>query len=250
MRDAGGSLSAVDRGRLVELVLRPSRSEPVVAEDAPRVLDAKLPADRHAFMRGDGAPAAHLVTEPMQVRDSALAEALTTDQAGFHFCGVEPATVLRREVDLEARPQAPALAVAEGLDARALRMRAEIVDDEVDAFGLRVSLRDAVQGASEVLAGSATRCMGEPLAGLRFDDAEDVRDAVAHVLVIGSCRMTGPSGHSWSRRVAQNDGSFIEADHRPRGIVRSRVDAQHVLHLFDELGADLGHHPHFFPATA
>lgn len=75
---------------------------------------------------------------------------------------------------------------------------------------------------------------------------QDVRDAIAHVFVVGARRAPRTCNRAGSLRVAQDDWSFIEANHRCFRIERSRVHAKDVLHPFDELSVDLGHHSHFF----
>lgn len=200
---------------------------------------------------GRGAtPGADVASQRRQVGDPALAEALARNQARLHLGGVEPTRVLRRVVDLEALPERAALPLAEGVAAGLLGMGAQVVGDEVDALGRRVRLRDSMQRPPEVAVLAPSRRVGQPPPRLGLHDAEDVRRPPADVLVVSSRRAAWRHRRAGPRRIAQNDGAFIEADDGLPRIQRPGVQAQHVLHPLDELGVDRRHAPHFFPATA
>ena len=232
------------------LVLRPRENERAVLEDAAGVGHAEGPPNRAPFVRRRATPRTDVTTEGGQVGNPAPAEALARNQARLHLGGIQPARVLRRVVDREALPKCAAAALAKRVAASLLGVRAQVVGDEVDAPGLRVRLRDSMQRASEVAVLAASRRVRQPPPCLGLDDAEDVRRPPAHVLVVGSRRAARRHRRAGPRGVAQDDRAFIETDDGLQRVQRARVQAQHVLHPLDELGADRRHAPHFFPATA
>jgi hypothetical protein len=53
----------------------------------------------------------------------------------------------------------------------------------------------------------------------------------------------------WPHIGVQGDRLLIQADYRLLRIVRPFVHFQDVFHLDDVVVIEVGHHPHFFPAT-
>lgn len=143
-------------------MLRPRENERAVLEDAAGIGHAEGPPNRAPFVRRRSTSRTDVTTEGGQVGNPAPAEALARNQARLHLGGIQPARVLRRVVDREALPKCAAAALAKCVAASLLGVRAQVVGDEVDAPGLRVRLRDAMQRASEVAVLAASRRVRQP----------------------------------------------------------------------------------------
>ena len=70
------------------------------------------------------------------------------------------------------------------------------------------------------------------------------------VLVVGALDPARPHRQAAPGVVVQYHRSLVEADDRLLRIKLAGVKAKDVLHPLDELRGELGHAPHFFPATA
>ena len=80
--------------------------------------------------------------------------------------------------------------------------------------------------------------------------AENIGRAAALVLVIAS-RFPPRSGRRSGTDIRMQCHRFlVQADYRLLGIVGLLIHLQHVLHLGDVVFIEVGHAPHFFPATA
>jgi len=130
------------------------------------------------------------------------------------------------------------------------RVRAQVVDDEMDPACSPVTTSDALEGSSEVGPGSFRSGVRQPSPGLRLHDAEDRGRALALVLVIDPGWLARPHRAAFARITAEHHRPLVETDHRLRWVREARVESEHVLHALDVLPVDRGHAPHFFPATA
>ena len=84
----------------------------------------------------------------------------------------------------------------------------------------------------------------------RLYGAENISGAAAFVFVVPS-RLPPRLGRRGGTNIGmQSDRLLVQAEHRLLGIVWLFVRLQHVLHLGDIVIIEIGHHPHFFPATA
>ena len=84
----------------------------------------------------------------------------------------------------------------------------------------------------------------------RLDGAEDVGCSAAFIFIVTFGRSVGFGSGSGAKIAVQHYGLFIQGNHRFLWIVGFLVNLQHVVHAFPVGLIDLGHAPHFFPATA
>lgn len=81
------------------------------------------------------------------------------------------------------------------------------------------------------------RHMHVPLAGLRFNEEKEMARAVAFIFVITALRLPWLCGQGLSGLLDQWLARLIKVDLGTCGILRLRVDFQHVFHRGDQLGA-------------
>ena len=129
-------------------------------------------------------------------------------------------------------------------------MRVEVVHDEVDCLRGGVPIGDPLEGARELLRGTVARGVGHVAPYLGLDDAEDVRSAASHVLVVLASDASGRRGSPWSSGIPEDDWPLIERDDRLGLVRRLCHGVEHVLHPRHVLLVQPGDAPHFFPATA
>ena len=79
---------------------------------------------------------------------------------------------------------------------------------------------------------------------MHVDEHEDVRRAVAHVLVVEPRRLPGLGRHRHARLADQLPRRLVEADDGSLRVRRLGVEVEDVLHARDELGVDLRDAPH------
>jgi hypothetical protein len=84
----------------------------------------------------------------------------------------------------------------------------------------------------------------------RFYGTEHVSRPTAFVFVVPFSDLAGADWKRWTQIAMQRDWLLIQANHGRNGIVRFLIDRQHVFHLAQVLGVQIGDAPHFFPATA
>jgi hypothetical protein len=76
------------------------------------------------------------------------------------------------------------------------------------------------------------------------DEHDDVGCPVADVFVIVARTLAGFRRHRHTRLADELAGRLVEADDRPIGVGRLRVELQHIFHSGDVLGVELGNAPH------
>src|SRR3954469_17139542 len=186
------------------------RGESVVPEDAPCIVYSEAPIDHAMLVLCAAPPCGYHRDEIDETGDTAPAEALGRDHAGFELGRVEPTRVLGREVHVEALPELASSELAEHGHHRGARVDVEIVHDEMNLPGAAIASRDLLQRPDEGPRLAIGGCEGQPSSGQRLDDAVDVGRAAAHVIVIGarqspwSYRLTGPC------ILVQHDRALVE----------------------------------------
>src|SRR6516164_9707427 len=103
---------------------------------------------------------------------------------------------------------------------------------------------------SELKARTIWRGEREMTTRFRLYCAEHIGGAAAFVFVISSGFPSRLDRRARTHIGVQRDRLLIQADHRLLGIIGLLVRLQHVLHLGDVVVIEIGHYPHFFPATA
>ena len=85
---------------------------------------------------------------------------------------------------------------------------------------------------------------GVPPSLERREDHEDAGGSVALIFIIDTPRLAFPHCNGRACLLQQLLRGFVETDHRPRGIMRTLINVEHVLHRRDEAGVGLrGNHP-------
>ncbi len=105
------------------------------------------------------------------------------------------------------------------------------------ASGYRLSGFDP---AGPILARAPLARLHMAAAGQRLHLQEDLRDPVAHVLVLDPLRLARLHGQRLPHVADQLLVGLIHADHRPTGMVGTGIDFQNVLHAGYECGAPRG----------
>ena len=124
-------------------------------------------------------------------------------------------------------------------------VRREVVQDDANAFGRRVVRVDKVAHAlGEVAARSPIGhlCMAPRPMGV--DEHEDVRRAVADVLVVETCRPPGLRRYGHARLADQLPWGLVEANNGVQRVRFLGVEVEDVLHACDELRVHGGDAPH------
>jgi len=127
-------------------------------------------------------------------------------------------------------------------------VRREIVEDNANSFRLRVVLIDELPHAlGEVDARTLIGDLGMAPGLVHVDEHEDVRGAIAYVLVVDACRFA---------RFGTDRNPFF-ADQLPRGLIeahdgsqriwRLSVQIEDVLHAGHVLAVDRRNAPHLLP---
>src|SRR5713226_263998 len=86
-------------------------------------------------------------------------------------------------------------------------------------------------------------------AGLGFYGAENIGRTAAFVFVIPPCLPSRGRRRGRPHVGMQGDWLLIQTNQRLLRVVWPFVHLQHVFHLGDIVVIEIGHHPHFFPAT-
>ena len=121
----------------------------------------------------------------------------------------------------------------------------KIVEHHTDPFGLRVVLIDEIAHAlCEVDARALVGDLGMSPGAIHVYEHEDIRRAVAHVLVVDSSGLPGLGPNRDTRFADQLPGCFIEADDRSPRIRRLGVEIEDVFHSRHVLGVDRRNAPH------
>ena len=104
------------------------------------------------------------------------------------------------------------------------------------ASGYRLSSMPSIQRAqSWRVRRSPASTWQRPVSG--STSSEDLRDPVAHVLVLDPLRLARLHGQRLPHFADQLLVGLIHADHRPTGMVGTGIDFQNVLHAGYECGA-------------
>ena len=82
-----------------------------------------------------------------------------------------------------------------------------------------------------------------------LDRAENISGAAAFLFVITSCFPPRLGWRGGTDIGVERDRLLVQADHGLLGIVWLFIRFQYVLHLGDVVFIEVGHTPHFFPAT-
>ena len=234
------------------LVPRPRHSAPpFVAEDSPRLGGGKSPDDRPSDAVGARGPGARAITEGFETcrrdpgHDTRATRGWLRSRPGSTSCRAWACSVGVNRAQRAAPCVAPRMLI------RALgpcRFKLSMI--EMNRLRRPVPTRDPLQGGDEARRFPIPGRVRQVPAGLRLDDAVDVRRALPHVLVVLAGDPARRHRPARSARAAQRHRAFIEASRRAPGIVRTGEHVQHVLHAPDVLSVQRRDAPHFFSATA
>ncbi len=89
----------------------------------------------------------------------------------------------------------------------------------------------------------------EVTARLGLDRAEDIRGSATFVFAVVTRLATRRGERPRTNVGVEGDRLFVEANNRMRRIIRLFVGFEHIFHARDVSFIELGHAPHFFPAT-
>lgn len=159
--------------------------------------------------------------------------------------------MFRRVVDFYALPDSVALLLPEEFDQRLFLVGVQVIPDQVNRFGLGISLHNLLYHLGALRPLSIGGGLGELPSGLGLYAAKHVRGPSPLVFVVSLQNFIRPLGSNRRADVfVQGDGLFIQAHHRFLGVQGALVDFQDVLHLGHEGGGHFLDAPHFFPARA
>jgi hypothetical protein len=129
-------------------------------------------------------------------------------------------------------------------------MTAEIVHDQVDSCGCRVCQGQADRHLGELKARTIRCGKREMTTRFRLYRAEDIGCAATFVFIVPSSFSSRLDRRGGANIGVQGDRLLVQADYRLLRIIGLLIRLQHILHLGDVVVIEIGHHPHFFPATA
>lgn len=170
---------------------------------------------------------------------------MTTEGVELVFGHVQPPPMDGREMELHFRTQPSGFGRLQVLVEGRWVMRAEVVHDQPDALGIGVTLvNERLDEPDLIFGGPAIYHPNGPPAHQRFRGQKQVLGSASLVVVVGlgDCPRFGWRGvvdlRDQLRRV------LVKTNDRPLGIVRLVVQAEHLLHMIDELGVLFGwNHP-------
>jgi hypothetical protein len=148
----------------------------------------------------------------------------------------------------ESAPKAPPFADAEGVDERFFAVGVEVVHHEVNRDGFRVALCEKPEARGKVECRAAPGYSDKVPPALRVRHHEQVRRALAPVLVVSAKHASDPAG--CTHFFPQFHPFLVQADDGKACVVRLFVQPHHIRHPLDVLVIECGDAPHFFPATA
>ncbi len=129
-------------------------------------------------------PGGDLLLERDVIGDAPV-QALPAEHAEFDFRHVQPTAVFGRMVQFQPIQDVPGFFGREGLVQGTGRVRVEVVADQTDlGCGGKVLIHQVVHGVGPVQAGAVLRHRNMAPARQRGEAHEQVRHAVAHVLVV------------------------------------------------------------------
>src|SRR5271157_2250324 len=210
----------------------------------------EFPVDPDMMAIHAAVPCARLFAKGAKSPDPALAQALPGEQADLDLRLIQPTAMLGRVVNREAIPQPASGLVAKPFYQRLPRMRAEVVHHQVKGVGLGIAGGDPEKIIGKLGRRASRSDAGEVPARLRLHAAEHIGSATTLILIIP---FGYPAGFHRYRRadiLVQGDRLLIHTDHRlllRQGLL---VHRQHIFHAGDVWLIEIGHAPHFFPATA
>ncbi len=141
---------------------------------------------------------------------------------------------------LEPVRQTLGLRRLERLVQRPRRVRVQIVLHQHDHLGIRVHLvRELAEAFGIILPRPSIRHLYVSLPGQWLEDHEQIRHAVANVLVVVTSDLPWSGRHGRLLFADQLLARLVQAHYRTGRIIRPLVHLQHVFHLPNELGVGL-----------
>lgn len=132
------------------------------------------PLDGDVVTIHSAAPGAGLSAEFGYGVDSALAQALSAEQADLHFGWIQPASVFGGVMEREAVPDPVSNCFPKAINDSFAGVSGEIIQHQMDGIGLRISGRDLQQVIGELMPTPGRRNHGEVPSRLRFRTAEHI----------------------------------------------------------------------------
>ena len=129
-------------------------------------------------------------------------------------------------------------------------MAAEVVHHQMDGLGFWILQSQMEQDLRELESRPIRGGEGEVASRFRLYGAENIGGATAFILTVLSCFPPRFGRRGRTGVGVQRDRLLVQADYRLRRILWPLIGFQHLLHLVDVLFIEVGHAPHFLPATA
>jgi hypothetical protein len=129
-------------------------------------------------------------------------------------------------------------------------MDIQVIHDEVDSVSGGIAGDYDFQSLGELRRRPVWGNEREVPSGLRLHGAKYVGRSASLIFVVRPSGLARRHGPGRPHIVMQRDRFFIETNYRFSWVIRPFIYFQHVLHLFQILVGQVGHAPHFFPATA
>ena len=126
----------------------------------------------------------------------------------------------------------------------------EVVHDQVDGLCLRVLHRQMAGDLCELKSGPVGRWEGEVPARFGFYRTEDIGRPAPLVFIVLSGFPARCGRRGGADIGVQRDRLFVQTHHGLLRIVWPFIRFQCVLHIGNVVFIEVGHAPHFFPATA
>ena len=128
-------------------------------------------------------------------------------------------------------------------------MDVEVVQYQMDGLRFRVRQCQGDRYLGELEARTIRRGEGEVPPCLWLYRAENIGGPTPFVFVILACFPSWRRRRAWPHIGVQGDRFSSKTDYRSLRVIRPLIHFQDVFHLPDVVIVQIGHHPHFFPAT-
>lgn len=198
----------------------------------PSVVGGEAPSDGCVLVLGE--PVVRDASQRWNV-GNALIECLPGKDGEKNLGHIEPASMLRGEVELEALCETPSFHRLEGFVKGSERVRTEIVHDEDDVERRRVDVvREMPKEVGKVDGRATLRHLKDDATFERFDGEKDVCRTAAPIFVINASSDAAARRNRLTHMLEQLLACLVQANLGKTRVIRAVVDVEDVLHRVHE----------------
>jgi len=212
-------------------------------EDTTGVIDSEGPMNLAGGMITLNLPGHEFGPQRPLIRE-ATTQTLMTHDANLNLSHVQPGTMGRCVMEAEPVHDTVSLLFAKYLNQDHVTMGVEIVQDDIDALGLRVQDIDQIAHCmSEIEFLAVPGDQHSPSAALGLNENKEISRALTLVLIVFLPAVAWLARDWLASVVQQLVAGFIETNLRSSWVVWLAVQRQNLLHALDEQGRYCGDAP-------